>query len=331
MGVSLKKIVLEEAASAELRKTLLAMPSPYERFEDAIVAAHRALAALPASVELEIAAFARRPDSPGVMLIDGLPLDPKLPATPEGRAVTDRASFIGEGCLLGLSSMLGEPIGFLSEKSGDLIHNVTPVAAGAYTQSNQGSKVFLNYHNDSVYDPDGYYHRYNPDYLILLCLRADREGRALTYYADARDVCRVLSPRDRELLRQPLYRMAAPSTYTREQAGGERVWSQPYPVLAGPEDTPEISVAANGVSAVTLEAQEALDRLFTALDDPRVHGVVALKPGNALLIDNRKGVHARSVFEPTFDGRDRWLLRTYIRRSLWEMRHRTTDRSRVFA
>jgi L-asparagine oxygenase len=331
MGVSIKKLVLEEAASAEIRKTLLAIPSPYERFEEAIIAAHRAFAGLPASLEQEIAAFARNPDSPGTMLVDGLPLDPELPATPEGRAVVDRSSFVGEGCLLGLSRMLGEPIGFLSEKSGDLIHNVTPVAAGAYTQSNQGSKVFLNYHNDSVYDADGHYHRYNPDFLILLCMRADRDGRALTYYADARDASRVLEAGDRELLRQPLYRMAAPSTYTREQAGGQRVWSQPYPVLAGPEDTPEISVAANGIMAITPEAQAALDRLTTAFNDSRVHGVVALKPGNALLINNRKGLHARSVFEPTFDGRDRWLLRTYIRRNLWDMRHRTTDRSRVFA
>jgi L-asparagine oxygenase len=317
--------------SAGIREALLEMPSPYERFEEAMVSAYRALAGLPASLEQEIAAFARCPDTPGVMLVDGLPVDPELPPTPEGRAVIDRSSFVGEGCLLGLSRILGEPIGFLSEKSGDLIHNVTPVAAGAYTQSNQGSKVFLNYHNDSVYDSDGHYHRYNPDFLILLCLRADREGHALTYYADARDVSRALTPQDRELLRQPLYRMAAPSTYTRERAGGQQVWSQPYAVLSGPEDTPEIAVAANGITAVTPEAQAALDRLLTALDDPRVHGVVALRPGNALLINNRKGLHARSVFEPTFDGRDRWLLRTYIRRNLWDMRHRTTDRSRVFA
>jgi L-asparagine oxygenase len=331
MGVPIKKLALEGAVSAGIRKALLEMPSPYERFEEAIVAAYRALAGLPASLEQEIAEFARSPDTPGALLVEGLPLDPELPATPEGRAVGGRSSFVGEGCLLGLSRILGEPIGFLSEKSGDLIHNVTPVAAGAYTQSNQGSKVFLSYHNDSVYDPDGHYHRYNPDFLILLCMRADHDGRALTYYVDARDVSRVLAPQDRELLRRPLYRMAAPSTFTREQAGGQRVWSRPYPVLSGPEDTPEISVAANGITAIGPEAQAALERLLAAFNDPRVHGVAALRPGSALLINNRKGLHARSVFEPLFDGRDRWLLRTYIRRNLWDMRHRTTDRSRVFA
>jgi len=331
MGVSIKTAILDDSVSAQIGARLRTIASPYERFEDSIVAAHRAFGDLPASLEQEITTFARCPDSPGVMLVGGLPLDPDLPATPEGRAVTNRSSFVGEGCLLGLSRMLGEPIGFLTEKSGDLIHNVTPVAAGAYTQSNQGSKVFLNYHNDTVYDDGGNYHRYNPDFLILLCLRADRDGQALTYYVDARDVSRALAPQDVELLRQPLYRMAAPSTYTREQAGGHRVWSPPYPVLSGPEASPEISIAANGITAVTPEAQAALDRLITTFDDPAVHGVVALRPGNALLIDNRKGLHARSVFEPTFDGRDRWLLRTYLRRSLWEMRHRTAGRARVYA
>jgi L-asparagine oxygenase len=331
MGVSIKTLVLDDRASAQVGASLCTIPSPYERFEDAMLAAHRALAGLPASLELEIARFARTPDSPGVLLVAGLPCDRELPATPEGHAVTARSSFVGEGCLLGLSRMLGETIGFLSEKSGDLIHNVTPVAAGAYTQSNQGSKIFLNYHNDTVYDEDGHYHRYNPDFLILLCLRADRDGRALTYYVDARDVSAALAPDDRDLLRQPLYRMAAPSTYTRERAGGQRVWSRPYPVLSGPLDLPEISVAANGITAVTPEARTALEHLLAVFDDPAVHGCVALKPGDALLINNRKGLHARSVFEPTFDGRDRWLLRTYIRRNLWDMRHRTTDRSRVFA
>lgn len=331
MGVVIQTATLAKDSSTRVGAALRASVSPYEAFEDAVVAARRAFLHLPAELEQQIAAFARTPDSPGVLLVDGLPVDPALPATPAGHATPSRASFIGEGCLLGLSCLLGEPIGFLSEKSGDLIHNVTPVAAGAYTQSNQGSKVFLNYHNDTVFDPGGNYHRLNPDFLILLCMRADPAGRALTYYADARDITRALAPADLELLGQPLYRMAAPSTYTRERAGGQRVWSVPYPVLSGPASSPEISIAANGVRAVTPEAQAALDRLVAVLDDPRVHGVVALRPGHALLINNRKGLHARSVFEPGFDGRDRWLLRTYLRRSLWDLRHRTTERPRVFA
>jgi L-asparagine oxygenase len=331
MSVSIQTLALDDGARAHIGAALGAMPSPYARFEDALLTAHRVLAGLPAGLAHGIAAFACRPDSPGVLLVDGLPVDPELPATPEGRAVTSRSSFIGEGCLLGLSRMLGEPIGFLSEKSGDLIHNVTPVAAGAYTQSNQGSKVFLNYHNDTVYDDAGNYHRYNPDFLILLCLRADRGEHARTYYVDARDACRALRPDDRAVLREPLYQMAAPSTYTREQAGGRRVWSQPYPVLTGPEAFPEISVAANGIRATTPASEAALERLLAAFHDPAVHGAVALKPGHALLINNRKGLHARSVFEPSFDGSDRWLLRTYIRRNLWDMRHRMTEQARVFA
>jgi L-asparagine oxygenase len=35
-----------------------------------------------------------------------------------------------------------------------------------------------------------------------------------------------------------------------------------------------------------------------------------------LVIHNRKCAHARSRFEAGFDGRDRWLQRVYVRRSL---------------
>ena len=48
----------------------------------------------------------------------------------------------------------------------------------------------------------------------------------------------------------------------------------------------------------------------------------------ALLINNRKGVHARSSFTARYDGEDRWLQRTYVRRSLWSIRYRVTPENR---
>lgn len=315
----------------QIAQSLREIPSPYREFDASIVAAHRAFYRhLPDELAQKISTFGYLPDAPGVMFLEGLPIDLDLPATPQGHAVPDRSSFVSEGSLLGLSRFLGEPVGFLSEKAGQLIHNVTPVAEGAYTQSNQGSKVFLNYHNDTVYEEGGNYHRYNPDFLVLLCLRADHEGLAKTYYVDARHLIRAMTPAEVALLRQPLFRMAAPSSYTRERAGGQRVWSPPYPVLSGTDATPEISVTANGIEGINDEAQRVVERMLSVFQDPAVHSAVALRPGNALLINNRKGLHARGVFEPAYDGNDRWLMRTYVRRNLWDMRHMSAGRPRVY-
>ena len=51
---------------------------------------------------------------------------------------------------------------------------------------------------------------------------------------------------------------------------------------------------------------------------PASEGVVVRK----LVICNRKGLHARSEFPARHDGSDRWLQRTYLRRSLWSIRYR---------
>ncbi|ATB37738.1 oxygenase (secreted protein) [Cystobacter fuscus] len=328
----MKPLALEDTLSKNIGAKLQAITSPYEKFEDSLVQVYKIFAELPANVIKDIMSFGRFPESPGVMLLENMPLDPVLPPTPkDGKPVTARNSFVGEGILLGLTQMLGEPVGFTSEKSGNLIHYVTPVESGSYTQSNQGSKVFLNYHNDSVHDESGYYHRFNPDYLILHCIRADKEGKAYTYYADARDICKALPAETVALLRQPLFRMAAPSTFSRERANGAQVWSNLVPIISGPDAFPEISIAANGVKGETPEAEKALEQLHAACHDDKVHTKVALRPGMTMLINNRKGLHARGVFEPGFDGEDRWLLRTYIRRNMWEMRHRSIGTQRVFA
>ncbi len=40
---------------------------------------------------------------------------------------------------------------------------------------------------------------------------------------------------------------------------------------------------------------------------------VLLSPGSALVIDNNKMLHGRSLFKPKFDGKDRWLQRLYVK------------------
>jgi L-asparagine oxygenase len=263
------------------------------------------------------------------MFVANLPTDPVLPDTPvDGEPCRGKETHVAENALLGLSQLLGEPVGFLTEKQGRLIHDVVPVAAGAYTQTNQSSQVFLNFHNDIVHDEVGRYDVPNPDFLVLFCLRQDREQQAVTYYADARDVCRALDPAVLDVLREPLFRLNAPGSYVRDVAGGVEVLSQAVPIISGPRHAPEIAVSANGVRGLTSMADGALPELQRACRE--VAHEVRLEAGSALLINNRKGLHARSGFVARHDGRDRWLQRTYLRRSLWDIRYRTkSEGSRV--
>jgi alpha-ketoglutarate-dependent taurine dioxygenase len=58
---------------------------------------------------------------------------------------------------------------------------------------------------------------------------------------------------------------------------------------------------------------------------------VTLSPGDILLIDNKRALHARTSFRPRYDGTDRWLQRISITKDLARSapfrthRHRAID------
>ncbi|MEU7177575.1 MULTISPECIES: TauD/TfdA family dioxygenase [Streptomyces] len=324
---TLARIDLPDAVRDALGRQLAAEPDPQPDIDRATTRYLQIFATLPTGLLQQILDFGRHADTPGVGYVRNLPVDPELPATPtDGGPACGKRSYVAEGVLLGLSGLLGEPVGFLTEKNGQLIHDVVPVPSGATSQTNQGSTVFLNFHNDIVHDAGGRYDVSNPDFLVLNCLRADHEGVAATHYADARDIARALDAHTLEVLRSPLFRLNAPGSYVRDVVGGSEVLSDPVGLIGGPQDAPEISSSANGVRALTKEAEAALVRLQAACREAAHE--VHLRPGEALLINNRKGLHARTRFTPRYDGSDRWLQRTYVRRNQWPIRHRQAAGSR---
>jgi len=313
--------VLADEVRDAIGDRLWAFPNPVHDIDQSLARLYVAFAQLPVAQLQALLDFGRHVDTAGVALVRNLPADPDLPATPtDGQPSPDKKTFLAEAVLLGLSQLLGEPVGITTEKGGRLIHDVVPVCAGAATQTNQSSDVFLNFHNDIVHDRTGRYDVSNPDFLVLHCLRQDARREAVTYYADARDICARLDADTLRTLRAPLFRLNAPGSYVRDVAGGSEVLADPAPVVSGPAHCPEIAVSANGVRGQHGAAEQALADLQAACRE--VSHQVRLAPGTALLINNRKGLHARSPFLAQHDGYDRWLQRTYLRRSLWTIRYR---------
>lgn len=326
------RLSLPDAARDALYAATQGLPSPYVSPRAFVVQVLPALAAHLGGALADVVSFGADPAAPGALLIENLPVDPQLPGTPsDGEPSPLQSSFVGEACVLGLAKLIGEPVGYETEKSGRVIHNLVPVAGAEATQSNRGSKVLLNFHNDSVYDESLHFHTFNPDFIILYCHRPDVHGEAVTHFVDARTLLDALDEEDLALLREPLFRMAAPSNFTMLLNKGEKIWSKAMPILSGRPDCPEITIAANGVMPLDDDAARALENLYAACRDPLHRYDVALKPGQALLINNRKGVHARSAFRPTFGPHERWLLRANVRRDIWGMRGRWTGRDLVFA
>lgn len=332
MRTAMEHIVIDDTCRMAMSDAFNDLGNPYTQTREFAASVMPGIMRIGAEALIKIQDFATDPDSPGVVLIENLPTDPQLPPTPvDGGLSLYNRSFIGEAVAYGLGKLIGEPIGYKTEKDGDILHNLIPEPGAETTQSNRGSKVFLNFHNDCVYDQSLWFHRYNADFLVLYGHRGDPKGQAETLYIDAKTISSLLSEEDVHELRQPHFEMAAPSNFTLLLNNGVKVWSRPGPILSGPEETPEIALAANGVRARTRRAKEALEHLHEVCKYPENRVSVKLGAGQALLINNRKGIHARSIFGPTFGPNERWLLRANVRRDTWSMRHRQTDSWNVYA
>ncbi len=327
------RILTVKASECQRMQSLApASSNPYENFQRFTAQAMRCISMMDADSIQSIRDFAMNPCAPGAMIVSGLPTDPQLPPTPlDGERAPERASYVGEAVLLGLAALIGEPIGYETEKQGQIIHNLIPIKGAETTQSNRGSSSFLSFHNDSVYDSSDHFHVNNPDFLILYGHRADPARTAKTFYVSAKTLQRVLPDEIVATLSKPHFRMAAPANFTDLINGGKKYWSKPMPILFGDLVHPEIAVAANGVKALTDTAQAALEALTAACQNPDNHTEVLVDSGTALLINNRKGLHARSSFKATYSDKERWLLRANIRQNTWQMRARMTAHNMVFS
>ncbi len=72
-----------------------------------------------------------------------------------------------------------------------------------------------------------------------------------------------------------------------------------------------------------------LSKVVEITNDPSLYTAVALRPGDLLVLDNRRAVHARTAFTPRFDGTDRWLQRVYGFSDLWACRTHGMARANV--
>ncbi len=330
------RVELPASAKTALQHSLdtLGLGSPYDDIETFLTAIYPMFSVLPHSVLQRLSAFRNDPRAYGALILGNLPIDDELPPTPlDGRPSKDRKTFVSEASVLGICQILGQPIGYHDEKEGEIVQALCPVRTEVHATSSESSDIELGFHTDFNFDkdnPERPYNVLNPDYIVLLCLKADQKHEAYTMYADARDICKKLNALELGIMREPLFQFAASYSFTRS-CGEEKIWSVPSPLLSGPDEFPEVSVdLLCGARGITDEAHAILDHLRDVCKLPGVATRVCLRPGELLIIDNRKGAHARTAFTANFDGRDRWLHRVYVRRSLWELRSESCRDSRVF-
>ncbi|MEV6602092.1 TauD/TfdA family dioxygenase [Actinoplanes sp. NPDC051346] len=239
------------------------------------------------------------------MIVRGLPV-PELPDTPSVAGSVQKTATVSAALLIMVAAGLGDPAAFLPEKSGSLVQDVVPVPGKEEFQGNAGS-VLLEWHNENAFHP----HR--PDYVMLLCLRADHEKIAGLRTACARQVVPALSDAAREALFAEEFITDAPPSFDLGEC------TVRHAVLTGAPEDPDIQVDLAATTGQTPRARTALEELRTAFDETAL--VHRLEPGELAIVDNRITVHGRTGFQPHYDGRDRWLQRTFVTNDLRRSRH----------
>ncbi|WP_024805769.1 TauD/TfdA family dioxygenase [Nocardia sp. BMG51109] len=239
-----------------------------------------------------------------------------LPATPatvtpeEPMPVVEAAALL----LLAVSLPLGEPFTFRSLHGGRLVQHVTPVPGREETQTGAGSVAALEWHVEDGFTDD------RCDYFGLLCLRG--HPGAVTMLASARDL--DLAVEAETVLREPRFVIAPDAAHQLTR----HIDLPAVPVLTGPATDPEICFGEGDVrpaDPADLPAAAALTALTAALDRAAIGH--ELRPGDLLIADNRRTVHGRSIFQPRYDGTDRWLLRAMTCSSIRAHRRRGATRA----
>ena len=291
-----------------------------DAFEALLADAKAALAAAdPETVEL-IQQFARAEVPDGGILFHGLTVDqevmgesPQDAAAFEERSDRDPAT---EAALLAFASFAGEVFAFARQHRGQIIQNVTPVKGHEYDAVGTGSRSLLDWHSEDAFDDA------HPQFVGLFCVRGDE--RVQTALAPVDRI--PLTDEEDAVLRQPrfMHGIDKASGGTGRPEDGVQ-----GPALYGEDGKRFVRIDMDCAAAVAGddEAAAALKAFHDGADNAGLY--VTLREGDILLFDNRRVMHARTPFEPRYDGTDRWLQRVIISDDLGRSAERRINHYRV--
>ncbi|MFC8096340.1 TauD/TfdA family dioxygenase [Streptomyces sp. NPDC057301] len=268
---------------------------------------------LPVDLRQAVSRFRRHSGEQGVLLLRGLPVgEGTLPDTPGTLDSVQSEPSVSAAVLMMIARGLGDPAAFRPEKNGALVQDVVPVSGKEEVQGNPGS-VELTFHTENAF------HTHRPDFVLLMCLRSDHEGVAGLRTSCIRQILPMLSWVDREALYRADYVTAPPPSF-----GGATNGVTEHAVLVGDLFDPDLRVDFAATAAQSGQAELAMAELESACHAQAL--TFRLRPGDLAIVDNRVTLHGRTAYQARYDGRDRWLQRTFVLTDLRRSRqHRPND------
>jgi len=193
-----------------------------------------------------------------------------------------------------LMSLIGAP--WRDEKAGPMVMDIKPIRheMSVETTSYYSWNNF-DYHTDLQYVDDP------PDFIVIICVTPDARGEGRSIFADVRAAVNDLSPPALAELQKPNFIFKAPPHYKGGLVARKPILDQDA------RGEFRVRVRFDRASVDTPEAEAALQELSAAFDKRRIEFLV--EKNQAYIIDNRRIVHGRTPFSPTFSDSDRHLKR----------------------
>ena len=329
---SIKALITEIAAGYESVESV-------DFLNDACLYAHE----LPWRVRSFLNDFRLKEPHPGVCVISGYPINlSAIGATPpHWKWRSDSRNSLHEQILFILhGSLLGDPIGWVTQQDGHIVHDVLPIKGNENEQMGTGSEQLLWWHTEDAFHP------YRADYIGFFCLR-NPDNIATTI--GGVDVEKMEASHIRVLF-EPRFTIRPDESHQernesdlrkgRRQSGEQDTINEAYEKIKAMSANPEkISVFFGSPDAPYLridpyfmdpldddpEAQQALDALIARIDESLTD--LVLQPGDFCFIDNYTVVHGRKPFKARYDGGDRWIKRICMARDLRKSRQARPSRT----
>lgn len=253
-------------------------------------------------------------------------LDAKPQTTAEilrGRSWNQCGTALVDGIPVTTEAVAGRALGTLSESLGTLLPQddtgqtirkvryrglaIGEGATGRYSDSREGG----NLHTDGPHRDAP-----PPDAFALLCVRQSTIGGELLL-VESDHVVAALDPDTIEILQQPFsfdQREHGSTPVSRRilRRGDDGHWHFAYL-----RRYLELGHTHPGTQPLTPRQRRALDQLDKVLDrlagDTEGHRRIKLRPGQAVIVDNRRLLHGRTAFADRDEGPGRLMLRSWIR------------------
>ncbi|ERT11094.1 TauD/TfdA family dioxygenase [Photorhabdus temperata] len=210
--------------------------------------------------------------------------------------------------LLGLyGSLLGEGIGFTSQRNGSIYNNIIPFEElQNVSNSSSGSNKDFGFHVEDAFHPA------RAEFLGLVCMRNEEKAPTTISCIDGIE----LTDKEKDLLFRNRFYISHNPIHSTSNIIDE----EGQAILFGAKEKPyvRINAAALNLDNNSLDEINAVNKVINFFNKNKKS--IVLNTSDCIFVDNFRCVHARDAYEPFFGEKARWLARVVFATDLKKSR-----------